>query len=124
MKSSPRRHGPYADWKAPKWIVCCLILIGLMIFMAGCTYAPQHEGSNGHTSVLPAVVVCLLAACDTSFSDRAERAGDQADVSNAGGETVDQTATAVPTVSIPLTGAAPADVAERVDTYLHPEGGE
>lgn len=91
------------------------------LFTSGCTFMTQHEaGQDPHGSVLPATVLCLLAACDNTFADRAERAaGSGTEVHNEGAETVDQTATAVPTVEIPLTGHGSAEIAEGVNKLLH-----
>ena len=81
------------------------LLIGLAaLLLTGCTILEGPDGSNQtqHTDTLPAVVVCLLSACDSTFSDRAERAG--SDTTNDGSESVDQVSSATPTVNIPLTG--------------------
>ena len=96
-----------------------LILFFLMAVLAGCTVVnfDQATDSEAHVTVMPATQTAVMSAADGQWSDRAQRAA--GDAQESGDTSAQQTATAVPTVSIPLTGASPADAASRVDEYLH-----
>ena len=95
-----------------------------LLFLASCVLVNQDDtqaNAQPHSSVMPAVVVSSFAATDAQFADRAQRAG--ADADSAGDASAEQTATAVPTVSIPLTGASPGAVAGAANAFLHGEAG-
>jgi len=49
----------------------------LSVALVGCTLLPESPEGQGqvHTSVLPAVVICVFAQCEAQFADRAARAG-------------------------------------------------
>jgi hypothetical protein len=101
--------------------IALLVGVVLIIFMlSGCTWAPQQHDNDatGHTSTMPAVQICFLAACDGIWADRTERAAGGLDASNAneGGDVkANQEATSTPTLNIPLDGSAGAgDVIDGV----------
>ena len=47
----------------------------LPLILAGCTTVLPGKDSQQHISLVPAVHLCLLASCNATFADRAERAG-------------------------------------------------
>ena len=86
-----------------------LVACGLSLFLMSCTISRQEnaeQNSQPHTSVQPAVVVCLFAACDNQFSDRAQRAG--AAANEEGAVEAEQTATSTPTLNVPTGVPAPS----------------
>jgi len=79
-----------------------MMLVGLMMFMAGCT----SVHTSGDVTILPATSVNILGAQDAQYSDRMQRAGEDA------GETMgnieaDQESKSTPTLTIPMTGGPP-----------------
>lgn len=47
--------------------------VWLMIMLTSCSYSRATE--EGHSTLLPATVVCFLASCQAEFNDRNQRAG-------------------------------------------------
>ena len=91
--------------RKPVFILAFFVVVWLLLLatmLTGCTYIPQkeqQESAESQTTTLPASVVCILAACDTVFSDRSHKA--QQDSSESGDEEIDQEATSTPTLEIP-----------------------
>ena len=107
-----------------KALIRAFAAVALPALLGGCTIIDQQDtaaNAQPHGSVLPATVICFMAACDAQFADRSQRAGD--DAKDAGTISAEQTATAVPSVVIPLTGASPAAVVGAADAFLHGEEG-
>lgn len=115
-----RRHGLFSNGNTETIILGVIVIVGICWFLSGCTFMIEDvaEGGSSHTSTMPAVQFCVLSACDGQWADRAERAGDDT-MSDTGEVSATQEATAVPTVTIPITGMPSADMAEKVDSYLH-----
>jgi hypothetical protein len=90
-----------------------------LILLTGCTYVAVSGNGSHDVVVQPATLVPVMAAQDTVLSDRASdqdgsgglALGDEGEID------ADQTATAVPTISIPMTGGPPVTVPlEGVDS--------
>ena len=47
----------------------------LTLLLAGCTTVLPGKDSQQHISLVPSVHFCLLASCNATFADKAERAG-------------------------------------------------
>lgn len=99
-----------------------LVMIILILLLSSCTVIrfDQAPESEAHVTVMPATQTSVMSAADGQWSDRAQRAGEDAS-DEMGDTTASQTATAVPTVSIPLTGASPAAAAAGVERYFEGE---
>lgn len=101
-----------------------MIKFAILLLLAGCTMIPiENSGTHAqiHVTVMPATQTSLMSATDGQWSDRAQRAGQDAE-SQAGDVSATQTATAVPTVSIPLTTMSPGEAASGLDTLLNVPG--
>jgi hypothetical protein len=94
-------------------------LVLIFIILPGCTYVRVQGAGNHDVVVQPAVLVPVMAAQDTVLSDRAsDQDGSGGLALGSEGEIeAEQTATAVPTLSIPISGGAPVTVPlEGVDS--------
>jgi len=102
-------------------MVIKLVMILLIPLLASCTMIrfDQAPESEAHVTVMPATQTSVMSATEGQWSDRAQRA--DGDAQESGDTSAEQTATAVPTVSIPLTGASPAAAAAGVERYFEGE---
>jgi len=84
-----------------KMLCIGLIPAVMLVYMTACTWAPQERESSGHTSAIPSVQFCVLAACDGQWNDRAQEAGTEA-IAEEGDTTATQEASSTPTLEIPV----------------------
>jgi len=66
--------------------------------LSSCTTVLGPTTGDQHAPSLPAVVVCFLASCNSTFADKTARAGD--DVANADRSSSAQTAESTPTLTV------------------------
>ncbi len=81
------------------------IAIATMLLLSGCTTVMAPDTGDKHTSVLPAVMICLASSCNGTWADRAERAG--ADVSSSGPVTSKQTSDNKPNIPLSIGPGSP-----------------
>ena len=62
-----KRHGPFAHWLEARFILCCLLLISLMIYMQGCAQSPTDKDGNSHQRTV--TIICLFSMCEQEHAD-------------------------------------------------------
>ena len=75
-----------------------LLTIAIAVLSA-CTILTGPTTGDMHAPSLPATVLCVFSSCNSQFSDKTARAGD--DVANADKSGVAQTSENAPVVTVP-----------------------
>ena len=58
----------------------------LVLLITGCTTVLPGKDSQQHISLVPSVHFCLLASCNATFADKAERAGGDGTMTSVAGD--------------------------------------